>query len=142
MRLAEEAEAGTAGEQPAKEYSAETHRDDEGSGRSGRPPGVRYYIGTIDFPMPWKTQSCGRQRRCPEQVLKRLRRTVAQCRMEPFTVVILFQELLHVGFQIRLVAILPGMDFLLFEGLHKAFAFGIIVGIAKPAHAGYQAVFG
>lgn len=34
MRLAEEAEAGTAGEQPAKEYSAETHRDDEGSGRS------------------------------------------------------------------------------------------------------------
>ena len=81
MRLAEEAEGGTAGEQPAKEYSAETHRDDEGSGRSRRPPGVRSYIGTIDFPMPGKTQLCGRQLRCSEQVLKRLWRTIAQGRV-------------------------------------------------------------
>jgi hypothetical protein len=57
MRLAEEAEAGSAGEQPAKEYSAETHRDDGHSGRSSIAPGVVYVIGTIDFLMPEKNSS-------------------------------------------------------------------------------------
>ncbi len=44
------------------------------------------------------------------------------------------------AFQIGPVAILPGVDLLLLEGLDEALAPGVVVRVAGPAHAGYDAM--
>ncbi len=60
MSPAEQAEAGSAGEQPAKEYSAGNSSRRWGSGGSCRPPGLTAHIGARDFLMPKKTHlGCG-----------------------------------------------------------------------------------
>ena len=80
MSPAEQAEAGSAGEQLAKEYSAGNSSRRWGSGRSCRPPGLTGHIGAIDFLMPKKTHlRCGHGARSrPQAVLELLRGAIAE----------------------------------------------------------------
>src|ERR1035437_5714608 len=68
-------------------------------------PGLLASIGTIDSPMPEKTHACDRRCcRLVEQAFERLRRAVAERRVQPPAIVIPLDELADVGFQIGLVA--------------------------------------
>ena len=70
---------------------------------------------------------------------KSSRGDVAQCRMKASAVVVLVDELLDMGPQIVDVVVLIAVNLLLFERLHEALAEGVIVGIARTAHAGQNA---
>jgi hypothetical protein len=101
---------------------------------------------SIDLPMPKKTHSG-----CVEsasqvallslrQLLELLRRSIAQGRVQPAAIVILLDELLDVGAQIFQVAIDVGMDLFPLQRAHEALAEGVVVGIGRAAHTGYDAV--
>src|ERR1700722_9167935 len=106
----------------------------------------RLPIPSIDFPMPKKTHTgranyASRFVLCSHSLLLELLwRSIAQGRVQPATIVILLDELLDVGAQIVQVAVDVGMDLLPFKGAHEALAKGIVVGIARTAHAGHDAV--
>src|SRR5512146_1045942 len=142
MRPAGKAEASSAGEQLAKEYSAGTHRDD-GAGRSDIFSRLWSRIGTIDSPCLKKLHLYGLwpRDRWLQAPLEILRRTILKRRMQATPVVVLLQELSDVQLQIRPVAIRAGVDFLLFQCSDKALAMSIVVRSAGPAHAGLDTVF-
>ena len=82
----------------------------------------RLLIPSIDLPMPKKTHAgrsnsasqvvlCGRS-----HLLELLWRSIAQGRVQPATIVILFDELLDVRAQIVQVAVDVGMDLFPFKG--------------------------
>jgi len=95
------------------------------------------------FLMPEKTHACDRHhcRLVEQALLELLRRAVAERRVQPSAIVIPLEELADVSLQIGAVAILAGVDLLLFQGLHEALAFCVVVGVSGPAHAGLDAMF-
>jgi hypothetical protein len=91
-----------------------------GAGFGSLPFTLQSYIGSVDLPMPEKTHArilpgwrgCG-------GLLKRLRWFVAEPRVRPHAVVILVDELHHVGAEMFQIAILIGVDFLPFQVFMK-----------------------
>jgi hypothetical protein len=62
-----------------------------------------------------------------------LRAAVSQRRVHSSAIVVPLEELADVGLQIGAVAVLPGMDFLLFERLHEARRCSLAGAADRPA---------
>src|SRR5579872_3549650 len=92
--------------------------------------------------MPEKTHAWSWQlgRALPPVLFELHGGAVVQRRVQASAIVIALQKMLDLHFQIGTVAILAGVDFLLLESFDKAFAFGIVVGIARTAPAGQNAM--
>jgi len=98
---------------PPRNSQPETHRDD-GPGNRLRsvPRQSRTHIGLKDLRMPEKTHSRSLRSCCGTcRLLKLLRWLIAQGRMQPETIVVLFDERLDVGAQVIEIAILVGVNF-------------------------------
>ena len=61
--------------------------------------------------------------------------------MQPFLVVNRFEEMADLCSGIRKVLVLTQVYLLALQGLHKAFCFGIIVGVPLAVHADGNAAF-
>src|SRR5450432_2449118 len=79
--------------------------------------------------------SAGQCRRGRSVALKLFRRPVSQCRMQPQAIVVGSEELFQMLGKLVEIRILVAVDFLLFQGLHKALTSRVIVGIGRTAHA-------
>lgn len=55
--------------------------------------------------------------------------------MQPRCIVVGIEETAQIRAQVVNITVLGAADFLLLERLHKALAFGVVVRIARPAHA-------
>ena len=80
-------------------------------------------------------RSGGSLRFCLERVLKLVRRTIIERRMEPRAIVVLFDELLHAVLQVFEVAVGSAVNLFGFERLKKTLAHRIVIRVGRSAHA-------
>lgn len=76
-----------------------------------------------------------------QAVFELLGGAVAQGRVQRSAIVVPLDDLADAGFQIDAVAVPSSVDFLLFERLHEAPHFCVVVRVADTAHAGLDTVF-
>ena len=69
------------------------------------------------------------------------RRSVVQGRVQAFTIVEFVDEVADTGSCFFKGFVLVEIDLLVFEGSDEAFCFGIVIGVATPAHADLYAGF-
>ena len=98
-----------------------------GAGFGRLPVNQKTYIGSKDLPMPEKThgRSMNSARRDGDGLFELLGRPIAERGVKPLAVVITLDEVFDVRTQMIAIAVIAGIDLLVLERFHEAFATGI-----------------
>ena len=98
-----------------------------GAGFGRLPVNQRTYIGSKDLLMPEKTH--GRSMNCARRdsvgLFELLGRPIAERGVKPLAVVITLDEIFDVRTQVIAIAVIAGIDLLVLERFHEAFATGV-----------------